>query len=459
MHDYDYDLFVIGAGSGGVRASNRAAAYGAKVAIAEEYRVGGTCVVRGCIPKKLFVYAAHYREDIKDAAGYGWNIPTAEFSWDTLRDNKDKEIDRLNGIYISGLNKSGVRIYEARAVLQDNHTVLVGGETVTAETILIATGGHPYKPENVPGIEHAVTSNECFHLAELPKRALVVGGGYIAVEFAGIFHGLGVDVTQIYRRDMILRGFDDDIRSGLQEQMREKGIDVRVNTDLGHIEQSANGLTVTLNTGERIETDLILCATGRIPNTTGLGLEAAGVETGSGGKVVVDEFSRTNVPNIYALGDVTDRIQLTPVAIKEAMAFVETVYNNNPTAPDHMDVPSAVFSMPPIGDVGLSEADARAKYGELDIYKSSFRALKNTLSGNPEKTSMKLIVDHATQRVVGAHMLGPDAAEIIQGIAIAIKMKATKQDFDATMAIHPSAAEEFVTMREIFEEPEAKAAE
>lgn len=459
MHNYDYDLFVIGAGSGGVRASRQAASLGASVAVADEYRVGGTCVVRGCIPKKLFVYAAHYREDIKDAAGFGWTISNAEFSWATLRDNKNKEIARLEGMYKSGLDGDGVRLFEARAVLQDAHTILVGQETVTAETILVATGGRPYKPENVPGIEHAITSNECFELPELPKRALIVGGGYIAVEFAGIFHGLGVDVTQIYRKDMILRGFDDDLRFGLSEEMRQKGIDLRVNSDLNRIERTGSVLSVTLNNGDQIETDLILCATGRVPNTRDMGLEAAGVEVGSGGQVLVDDYSRTNVANIYALGDVTDRIQLTPVAIKEAMAFAQTVYNDNPVSPDHMDVPSAVFSTPPIGTVGLTEAEARAEYGEIDIYKSSFRALKNTLSGNPEKTRMKLIVDRRTQRVLGAHMLGPDAAEIVQGVGIAIKMKATKQDFDATVAIHPSAAEEFVTMREIFQEPERQAAE
>ncbi len=459
MHNYDYDLFVIGAGSGGVRASRQAASLGASVAVADEYRVGGTCVVRGCIPKKLFVYAAHYREDLKDAAGFGWTISNPEFSWATLRDNKNKEIARLEGMYKSGLEGDGVTLFEARAVLQDAHTVLVGQQTITAETILIATGGRPYKPENVPGIEHAVTSNECFELPELPRRALVVGGGYIAVEFAGIFHGLGVDVTQIYRRDMILRGFDDDLRFGLGEEMKQKGIDLRVNSQFEHIEKTGSGLSVMLNTGDRIETDLILCATGRIPNTGSMGLEAAGVEIGSGGQVLVDEYSRTNIPNIYALGDVTDRIQLTPVAIKEAMAFAQTVYNDNPTSPDHMDVPSAVFSTPPIGTVGLTETAARSEYGEIDIYKSSFRALKNTLSGNPEKTRMKLIVDRRTQLVLGAHMLGPDAAEIIQGVGIAIKMKATKQDFDATVAIHPSAAEEFVTMREIFQEPERQAAE
>lgn len=459
MHNYDYDLFVIGAGSGGVRASRQAASLGARVAVADEYRVGGTCVVRGCIPKKLFVYAAHYREEIEDAAGFGWTISNVEFSWVTLRDNKNKEIARLEGMYKSGLDSDGVRLFEARAVLQDAHTVLVGEETVTAETILVATGGRPYKPENVPGIEHAVTSNECFELPELPKRALVVGGGYIAVEFAGIFHGLGVDVTQIYRKDMILRGFDDDLRFGLSEEMQQKGIDLRVNSDLKRIERTGSGLSVTLNSGDQIETDLILCATGRVPNTRGMGLEAAGVEVGSGGQVLVDDYSRTNVANIYALGDVTDRVQLTPVAIKEAMAFAQTVYNDNPTSPDHMDVPSAVFSSPPIGTVGMTESAARSEYGEIDVYKSSFRALKNTLSGNPEKTRMKLIVDRRTQRVLGAHMLGPDAAEIVQGVGIAIKMKATKQDFDATVAIHPSAAEEFVTMREIFQEPERQAAE
>lgn len=456
MAEYDYDLFVIGAGSGGVRAARMAASHGAKVAVAEEYRVGGTCVIRGCVPKKLFVYASHFPEYVEDAGGYGWSINEGSFDWPTLIANKDKEIDRLNGIYIRNLEASGVAIIQSRATLEDAHTVRLAadGSSVTAKHILIATGATPFVPD-FPGSELAITSNEAFHLESLPEKIIVVGGGYIAVEFAGIFNGLGVQTTQLYRGPQILRGFDDDLRDSLAHEMRAKGIDVRTESDIASLERSGSGFTATLKSGEKLETGLVMYATGRIPNTADLGLEAAGVELNGKGAVKVDAYSQSSQPHIYAVGDVTDRMNLTPVAIREGAAFAETVFNNTPTAVDHSNIATAVFSQPEIGTVGLTEAEAREQYGELDIYKSSFRPMKFILPGREEKMMMKLIVDPASDKVLGCHILGPDAGEMAQLLGIAVKMGATKADFDATVAVHPTAAEELVTMREKWTAPAA----
>ncbi|MFQ5534398.1 MAG: glutathione-disulfide reductase [Sphingomonadales bacterium] len=444
---FDYDLFVIGAGSGGVRASRMASLYGARVGICEEYRVGGTCVIRGCVPKKLMVYGSHFSDDFEDAAGYGWTVPPASFDWATLIANKDREIDRLNGIYIRNLKAAGVTLYQKRAVLRDAHAIDLGNETVTAQNILIATGGTPSLPE-IPGIEHAITSNEAFHLESLPERVVVVGGGYIAVEFAGIFHGFGADVTLLYRGEQILRGFDRTARDFVAREMCGKGMDIRVDAQVERIEKHGDAFRLCLAGGDSMICDLVMYATGRAPNTNGLGLEDIGVELAANGAVVVDEYSRSSVPHIYAVGDCTDRINLTPVAIKEGAAFAATVFDDNPQTVDYRDVASAVFSQPPLATVGLSEEDARREYDAIDVYLSTFRPMKHTLSGREEKALMKLIVDRSSDRVLGAHMVGLDAAEIIQGIAIAVKCGATKADFDATVAIHPSTAEEFVLMRE-----------
>ncbi|MCF8467291.1 MAG: glutathione-disulfide reductase [Sneathiella sp.] len=446
---FDYDLFVIGAGSGGVRASRISSSLGAKVAIAEEFRVGGTCVIRGCVPKKLLVYASHFSEDFEDAAAYGWTVPKATHSWKTLIANKDREIDRLNGIYHSILDNNNVELYQARATLVDKNTVRVGAKTVTAKYILIATGGAPVMPD-VPGIEHAISSNEALHLEEFPKRVIVVGGGYIAVEFAGIFNGLGAEVTQLYRSTQILRGFDADVQNFLAAELRKKGIDLRTHSNPAKIEKTSSGLKVTLEDGDVLETDAILYATGRRPNTANMGLEAVGVELKENGAVKVTPESQTTVDNIYAVGDVTDRIALTPVAIHEGMAFAETVFGARPRAADHENVPSAVFSQPQVGSVGLTEAAARERYGKVDIYKSQFRPMKQTLTGGAEQAFVKLIVDAKSDIVVGAHIIGADAAEIIQSVGIALKCKATKAQFDATVGVHPSLAEEIVTMREKF---------
>ena len=461
---FDYDLFVIGGGSGGVRAARMAAGSGARVAIVESYRYGGTCVIRGCVPKKLFSYAAHYHEDFEDAAGFGWTAGESRFDWQRLMANKDAEIARLEGIYERLLNDAGVEIHRGHGRLLDAHRIEVDTEganpsrSFSAETILIATGGAPSYPPG-PGWEHAISSNEVFELEALPARAVVYGGGYIAVEFASIFNGLGVQVTEIYRGSQILRGFDDDVRDSLAAEMVKKGIELRVETTIDRIEKIGSGLALRLSNGETIETDLVLAATGRRPNTGNMGLSAAGVALDEAGAVKVDAYSRTSQPNIYALGDVTDRIALTPVAIAEAMAFVDTVYRGTPRAMNHADVPSAVFSHPTVATVGLSEHAARKSFAEIDIYRSSFRPLRHTLSGRDERAMMKLIVDRPSQKVVGAHMVGADAPEIIQGIAVAIKAGATKQIFDATVGIHPTAAEEFVTMREPLAEPSRKAAE
>ncbi len=458
MPSYDYDLFVIGAGSGGVRASRISASYGARVAVAEERFLGGTCVNVGCIPKKFLVYAAHFAEDAEDAAGFGWTVGKSAFDWPTLIANKDTEIERLNGIYRNLLGNAGVELFEARAVLKDPNTIEVAGKTVTAERILVATGGWPVVPD-IPGKELAITSTEAFYLPELPKRALVVGGGYIAVEFAGIFHGLGVEVVQLYRGKLFMRGFDHDIRGHLAQEMKKKGIDLRFESNPAKIEKSAAGLVATLEDGATVETDLVLYATGRAPNSRNLGLEACGVAMRGNGAVIVDDYFQTSVPSIYALGDITDRYQLTPVAIAEAMALARTLYKGEPTVMDYANIPTAVFSQPPVGTVGLSEEAARERHGAVDVYRSTFRALKNTISGNQEQTMMKLIVDRASDRVLGCHMVGPDAGEIVQGLGVALKCGATKAQFDATVGIHPTAAEEFVTMREPVPEPAAQAAE
>jgi glutathione reductase (NADPH) len=459
MTAYDYDLFTIGAGSGGVRASRISASYGAKVAVAEDLYLGGTCVNVGCVPKKLFVYASHYAEDFEDAAGYGWTVGKSSFNWSTLLANKNKEIERLNGIYGRLLDNAGVELFNGRASVVDAHTVSVNGKTVTADKILVATGGWPVVPD-IPGKEHAITSNEIFYIENLPKRAIVVGGGYIAVEFAGILEGLGVEVTQLYRGPHFLRGFDDDVRTFLATEMRKKGVNLVFNANIARIEKSGDVLKAELENGEEIETDLILYATGRAPNSRGIGLEETGVEMADNGAIKVDDQFKTSVDSIYAIGDVIDRVALTPVAIAEGMVLAGNLFRGENLSMDYADIPTAVFSQPNIGTVGLTEAQAREKYGAIDIYASSFTPMKHTLSGRDEKTFMKLIVDQASDRVVGFHMVGPDAGETTQGLGIALKCGATKAQFDATIGIHPTAAEEFVTMREkVPEEPKKQAAE
>lgn len=446
-HDFDFDLFVIGAGSGGVRASRVAARYGARVAVAESSRIGGTCVNLGCVPKKLFVYASHFRDDFEDAAGFGWSVDPPRFDWTQLLASKDREIARLNKIYKGLLDGAGVTLFESRARLVDRNTIALSDRQVTAERILIATGGTPHLP-TLPGIEHAITSDQAFHLPSLPRRIVIVGGGYIAVEFAGIFAGLGVQVTQLYRGSLFLRGFDHDLRIELAESMRRRDIDLRFDSDVERIDRNPDGtLTLTLRSGDQLQTDLVMYASGRTPNTAGLGLTEAGVVLDQDGAVVVDAYSQTSVPNIWAVGDVTNRMNLTPVAIAEGQAFVETVFNENPQKPDYDSVPTAVFSQPSLATVGLTEEAARSQHLGIDVYKSHFRPMKNTLSGRNERTLMKLVVEKQSGKVIGAHMLGPEAAEIIQGIAIAVRAGVRKVDFDRTIGIHPSAAEEFVTMR------------
>jgi glutathione reductase (NADPH) len=453
MASYDYDLITIGAGSGGVRASRMAGSYGAKVAVIEEVREGGTCVLRGCVPKKLLVYGSHVPEEVEDAAGYGWKVDGLSHDWGALIEAKNRELDRLHGIYVKLLENANVDRYHGRGTVVDAHTVAVGDKRLTAERILIAVGGWPTMPE-VPGIEHAISSNEALELRARPERIVVVGSGYIAVEFAGIYNGYGSKVDLVFRADKVLRGFDEDVRDTLMDEMAKKGINIVAKTLPERIEKTASGVRVHMNDGSVIDADWIMYATGRAPNTAGLGLEEVGVELGRNGAIKVNEWSQSSVPSIYAVGDVTDRINLTPVAIAEGRAFAETVYNNNPMSADHDDVPSAVFSQPPIGSVGLPEHEAREQYGDIDVYVAGFRPMKYTLTDNTERGMQKLIVDRASQRVVGAHMVGVDAAEIIQGIGIAVKMKATKADFDATVGIHPTAAEEFVTMREKRPDPE-----
>ena len=448
MGEYDYDLFVIGAGSGGVRASRMSASLGSKVAVAEERYLGGTCVNVGCVPKKLMVYASHYHEDFEEARGFGWTVGDSSFDWATLIENKNKEIARLNGIYGSLLSNAGVELYEARATIKGPHEVEVGGKTVTAERILVAVGGWPSIPD-IPGKEHVASSNEFFYLPDLPKRTIVVGGGYIAVELAGILNGLGSDVTQLYRGPHFLRGFDDDVRTFLADEIRKKGIDLRFNSNIARVDKNADGsLKATLEDGSTQEADCILYATGRAPKTDGLGLENAGVELAKNGAIVVNDDFQSSVPSIYALGDVIDRVALTPVAISEGMVFAHNTYGKGGRKMDYRDIPTAVFSQPPIGTVGLTESEARAAYGDVTVYCSEFRAMKHTLSGASERSFMKLIVHPESDRVLGLHMVGPEAGEIVQGFGVAIKAGATKADFDATVGIHPTSAEEFVTMRD-----------
>jgi glutathione reductase (NADPH) len=460
MDKYDYDLFVIGGGSGGVRAARTAGGYGAKVAIAEEYRYGGTCVIRGCVPKKLLVYASRFRDDFEDAAGFGWTVGASTFDWATLIANKDTEISRLEAIYRQNLENAGVETFATRAVLEGPHQIrLVGpGRTVTAGTILVATGGSPNRDRTLPGIEHTITSNEAFHLKDLPKRVVIVGGSYIAIEFAGIFNGLGAETTLLYRGDKVLRGFDDDLRDGLTEEYQKRGIRIVTGRVFTRIEKTAAGVAGHLDDGALLEADQIMLATGRSPNTAGLGLDKAGVDLAPGGAVKVDADSRSTVPHIYAVGDVTNRVNLTPVAIREGHAFADSVFGGKPWRVNYDIVPRAVFSTPEMAAVGLSEADALTRRHLLDIYKTRFRPLKHTLSGRDERTTMKLVVDRPTERVLGVHILGPEAGEIGQMAAIALQLRATKQDFDATVALHPTAAEELVTMRRQWV-PEALAAE
>ena len=447
MAEFDYDLFAIGAGSAGVRACRVSASLGARVCVAEESDLGGTCVNLGCVPKKLFVYASHFRDDFEDAAGFGWSLGNRSFDWPTLVANKDREIARLNEVYRKLLADAGVDLIEGRARVLDSNTLEIEGRTITAANILIATGSQPSVPD-VPGVEFAMTSDQAFHLSELPRHAIVIGGGYIAAEFAGIFHGLDVATTQLYRGPLFLRGFDDDVRNFLASEMRGRGVDLRFETNVASIEKVSGGLRASLEDGSVLDTDAILYATGRVPRTRGLGLEEAGVALDEKGAVSVDAFSRSSVPSIWAIGDATDRINLTPVAIHEGICVAKTLFGGVDTKPDHTGVASAVFSQPAIGTIGLSEAAAREAHAEIDVYRSTFRALKHTLTGRDEQAMMKLIVDRASDRVVGLHMVGADAGEIIQGFAVALKCGATKAQFDATIGIHPTSAEEFVTMRD-----------
>jgi glutathione reductase (NADPH) len=449
MADHDVDLFVIGAGSGGVRAARIAASYGARVMIAEEYRVGGTCVIRGCVPKKLLVYASRFSDEFEDAAGYGWTVSEPTFDWPALIANKDREIARLEAAYKSTLERFNVSLVESRAVLEDAHTVrLATGARVRAETILISTGAWPHFGPKIPGIEYAISSNEAFHLAKLPKRIVIQGGGYIAVEFASIFAGLGSEVTLVYRGENILRGFDDDVREHLRSEMRGRGITVNCGHTVTAIDKSGDEFVTQLSDNSTIIADNVMFAIGRRPNVMRLGIERLNVKIQEHGGIEVDEYSRTTAPNVYAVGDVTNRINLTPVAIREGHAFADTVYGGKPTPVDHSNVPTAVFSDPEVGVIGLTEGQAREQLRKVDVYKTTFRPMKATLSGRNTRSFMKLLVDGITDRVVGCHIVGLDAGELIQVVGIAVKMGATKADFDATMAVHPTAAEELVTMRE-----------
>ena len=449
MAEFDVDLFVIGGGSGGVRAARIAAGHGARVMIAEEYRMGGTCVIRGCVPKKLLVYASHIHHEIEDAAGFGWTIPQATFDWSTLIANKDKEIGRLEAAYTSNVEKSGARIVKTRAVFEDLHTLRLGtGETVRSKYVLIATGGAPNHGQAIPGIEHVISSNEAFHLDALPKRIVIQGGGYIALEFACIFAGFGSDVTVIYRGENILRGFDEDVRTHVRAEMEKEGITVLTGCTVSRIDKHGKEFTSHLSNGSSIASDQVMFAIGRHPNVANLGLEKTGVAINpANGGIAVDHFSKTSVPNIYAIGDVTHRINLTPVAIREGHAFADTVFGKRQVQVDHADIPTAVFSQPEVGTVGLTEAQARAQFSRIDIYKANFKPMKATMSGRDTRMLMKLVVDATTDRVLGCHIVGDGAAEMAQLVGIAVKMKATKADFDATMALHPTAAEELVTMR------------
>jgi glutathione reductase (NADPH) len=445
---HDVDLFVIGAGSGGVRAARIAAEHGARVMIAEEFRVGGTCVIRGCVPKKLLVYASRFGRDFDEAAGYGWTVPKPGFDWKTLIANKDREIARLESAYVATLENAGVVVVKSRAILEEPHVVrlLTSGARIRARHVLVATGAHPSNGA-IPGIEYVISSNEAFHLAELPRRILVHGGGYIAVEFAGIFAGLGAEVTLVCRADAMLRGFDDDVRTHLHREMEKQAISVLTQRTVVRIDKSQSGLSTTLSDGRVVETDYAMFALGRRPNVSGFGLAEAGVKIAETGGIAVDKFSQTSVPHIYAIGDVTNRINLTPVAIREGHAFADTVFGDRPTFVDHANVPTAVFSDPEVGAIGLTEAMARARLARVDIYRTTFRPMRATLSGRDTRVLMKLVVDGATDTVVGCHVVGPDASELIQVLAIAVKMGARKADFDAAIAVHPTAAEELVTMR------------
>src|ERR1700692_1592286 len=448
MSDFDVDLFVIGGGSGGVRAARIAAQHGARVMLAEEYRLGGTCVIRGCVPKKLLVYASRFRGEFEDAAGFGWTVAQTSFDWTTLIANKDREIARLEAAYGATLNKAGVTVVKTRAVLADAHTVnLASGERVRAAQILVCTGGAPSFGDPIPGIEHAISSNEAFHLPDFPGRVVIQGGGYIAVEFAGIFAGLGSHVTLVYRGENILRGFDDDVRQHLRMDMEKHGIRVVTGRTITAIEQTGKHYSVQLSSGNNIPADRVMFATGRVPNVAKIGLKEAGVDIAKNGGIAVDEYSRTTAPNVYAVGDVTNRINLTPVAIREGHAFADTVFGGKPTIVDHANVPTAVFSEPEVGAVGLTEDQTRARLAQTDVYKAMFRPLKATLSGRDTTVLLKLIVDGETDRVVGCHIVGEGAAEMVQLAAVAVQMRATKADFDATMALHPTIAEELVTMR------------
>ncbi len=444
----DYDLFVIGAGSGGVRASRIAASHGAKVAVAEEYRVGGTCVIRGCVPKKLLIYGAHFAEDLDDAAMFGWDVPEKRFDWAVLRDNVAAEVNRLEGLYGQTLGNHKVEIFHERATLVGpNEVKLASGKTVTADKILIATGARPFLPD-LPGIEHAITSNEVFLLEELPKRVVIAGAGYIANEFAGIFNEFGSQVTVVNRSETILRGYDEQMRDRLLQISMAKGIQYRFNSTFERIEKQDDGsLKLVMKGCDDIIADAVMFATGRVPNVEGLGLEHAGVELGDKGQIKVDENSRTNVPNIFAVGDVTDRVQLTPVAIREGHAFADSQFGGNPWTVEYDAIPNAVFSHPPIAGVGLTEAQARNKLGSVKTFTSDFRAMKNVLAGRNERSLYKLVVDSSTDEVVGIHMIGPDAPEILQAAAIAVKARLKKADFDRTMALHPTMSEELVLMR------------
>lgn len=450
MAEREVDLFVIGGGSGGVRAARIAANHGARVMLAEEYRMGGTCVIRGCVPKKLLVYASRFADAFEDAAGYGWTVPEPSFDWPTLIANKDRETERLEAAYTANLERSKVEIVKSRAVLDAPHKVrlLATNEIVRAKYILIATGGWPHLGADIAGIEHVISSNEAFDLKEFPRRILIQGGGYIAVEFAGIFKGLGSEVTLVYRKDNILRGFDEDVREHLRAELTKRGIKIVTHNIVEAVEKVDHGLCVVLSDHESIVVDQVMFATGRRPNVDGLGLEKAGVKRDEKGAITVDAYSRTSVPHIYAVGDVTDRVNLTPVAIREGHAFADTVFGGRDIKVDHSDIPTAVFSEPEVGVIGLTEAEARRRFARVDIYKSSFRPMKATVAARDTRSFFKLVVDGSTDRVVGCHIVGPEAGEMIQLVGIAVKMQATKADFDAVMAVHPTAAEELVTMRE-----------
>ncbi len=450
MSNYDYDLFVIGAGSGGVRAARLASIYGARVAIAEVYRIGGTCVIRGCVPKKFMVYASHFAEEMEDARGYGWSWENAAFDWTRFATSRDDEIKRLSGIYFNNLRKAGVEVFQSRAEFVDAHTLRLSedGRTVTADKILIAVGGYPSVDERIQGHDLAITSNEAFHLPKVPEHIVIAGGGYIAVEFAGIFNGLGSKVCLVYRGEDILRTFDSDISIHVHDEMKRKGVRILTETVFKKIEQIGDQKRVHLSDGETIDTDAVMWAIGRKPNTGGVGVANAGVELDRSGAVIVDDWSQTSAQNVFAVGDVTNRMNLTPVAIREGAAFAETHFNNNPMKMDYTNVAKAVFSQPPVGTVGLTEAEARAERRKVDVYRAKFRPMKHMLSGNEERTLMKLVVDAQSDQVLGCHIVGPDAAEMIQCLAVAVKMGATKAEFDATCAVHPTVAEEIVTLRE-----------